>query len=46
MSTERYTLEFRDEAIQQGRVKPDLRAPTPKVCLCFHAVTPASYHIS
>ena len=23
-----------------------LRPPTPKVCPCFHAVTPAPYHIS
>jgi hypothetical protein len=27
MSSKRYTLEFRDEAIRQGRVKPYLHIP-------------------
>ena len=31
ISTEQYTLEFRDEAIQERRAKPYLRAPTPKI---------------
>ena len=31
ISTEQYTLEFRDEAIQQKRVKPYLRVIIPKV---------------
>jgi len=33
ISTEQYTLEFRDEAIQERRAKPYLWAPTPKVDL-------------
>ena len=42
ISTEQYTLEFRDEAIQQRRVKPYLGASRPKVFFSLKIVTGSS----